>query len=173
MVENKKEMLDEIDKKILEALDADARISLKKMGRELGISHTTMYNHLNKLLELKIIHSFTIVVDPDFIDSKTIQFLEIHTIKSDNPELDKVTTKAFADYLMTVYKKNIIYCSLSENRRIYLIIQLMNKEDEKKLLNDLKTNKTFVEDFIVNKDNKILEGFRLFEYNRSKNPQRI
>lgn len=166
MVENKRELLDDVDKKILKELDKDARISLKQMGAELGLTHTTMYNHLTKLMELKIIRSCTIEIDPDFIDAKSLHFYEIHTIKTQNVELDKVTAKAYADYLIQIYGDSILFCSVGDNNRVYLITHFLKAEDEQHILKDLESNKTFVEDFTVSNDNKIVKGFRLFSYNR-------
>lgn len=159
-------LLDEVDKKILKELDKDARISLKQIGAELGLTHTTMYNHLTKLMELKIIRACTIEVDPEFIDTSTLHFYEIHTVKTQNAELDRVTARAYADYLMQRYGDSILFCSVGDNNRVYVITHFLKAEEEEGIVKDLESNKTFVEGFTVSKDNKIVKGFRLFSYNK-------
>lgn len=166
MVENKRDLLDDVDKKILRELDRDSRISLKQMGAELGLTHTTMYNHLTKLMELKIIRSCTIEVDPEFLDTSRLHFYEIHTTQTQNAELDKVTAKAYADYLMQMYDSSILFCSVGDNNRVYLITHFQNDEDERHILKDLESNKTFVEGFTVSNETKIMRGSRILSYNR-------
>lgn len=163
-------LLDEIDKKILKELDKNARISLKQMGAELGLTHTTMYNHLTKLMDLKIIRACTIEVDPDFIDTKQLHFYEIHTIKTQNADLDKVTAKAYADYLIQMYGDSILFCSVGDNNRVYLMTHFLKMEDTEKLEKDLQSNPYFVVEVCSNNQIFIKKGYRLFSYNRFNNP---
>jgi len=55
--------LDEIDHKILETLRADARTPFTKIGRALGISDATVHVRVKKMIDERIIKSYTIKVD--------------------------------------------------------------------------------------------------------------
>jgi len=56
--------LDEIDRKILIALQKDARISFKKIADETGVSEATVFVRVKKMQERGVIKSFMAVVDP-------------------------------------------------------------------------------------------------------------
>jgi DNA-binding Lrp family transcriptional regulator len=168
--EGKRNLLGDLDKKILEALDHDARVSLKNMGKALGVTHTTMYNHLARLTEMGIIKACTVDVDPEFINTKSLHFYEIHTLKSGNAELDKVSARAYADYLMQAYGDSIIFCSVGDTNRVYVITHFLSEEQEARMRADLESNKAFVEGFAVSNETKIMKGFRLLSYNRFNSP---
>ncbi len=57
-------VLDEIDKKILNILQDDANRSLEEMGRELGLSKSTIHYRIKKMMEKGIIRKFMAFVDP-------------------------------------------------------------------------------------------------------------
>ncbi|MHA1341069.1 MAG: hypothetical protein ACTSRZ_11835 [Promethearchaeota archaeon] len=44
-MQSPKNGLDKIDRIIIRNLYKDARVSLKKAGKEINTNHTTMYNH--------------------------------------------------------------------------------------------------------------------------------
>jgi Lrp/AsnC family transcriptional regulator for asnA, asnC and gidA len=56
--------LDEIDRKILSALQKDARISFKKIAEETRVSEATVFVRVKKMQERGVIKSFMAVVDP-------------------------------------------------------------------------------------------------------------
>jgi Lrp/AsnC family transcriptional regulator, regulator for asnA, asnC and gidA len=56
--------LDEIDRKILSALQKDARVSFKKVADETGVSEATIFVRVKKMQEGGVIKSFMAVVDP-------------------------------------------------------------------------------------------------------------
>ena len=56
--------LDEIDRKILSALQKDARISFNKIAEETGVSEATVFVRVKKMQERGVIKSFMAVVDP-------------------------------------------------------------------------------------------------------------
>lgn len=57
-------MLDEIDRRILEILAANARISLKELALEAGLSSPSAAERLRKLEERGVIGGFTVSVNP-------------------------------------------------------------------------------------------------------------
>ncbi len=56
--------MDKIDLSIIEKLTQDARISFRKISREMGISPDTIINRYNKLNEDGVIRGSTVVIDP-------------------------------------------------------------------------------------------------------------
>ena len=59
-------MLDIVDKKIILTLLKGGRTSLREISEEVGMSTTAMYYRFNKLLEEKIIKSFSLYISPNF-----------------------------------------------------------------------------------------------------------
>ena len=59
-------MIDIVDKKILLTLLKEGRVSQREISKEVGMSATTTYYRLNKLLEEKIIKSFSLYINPNF-----------------------------------------------------------------------------------------------------------
>lgn len=57
-------MLDDIDRRILEALLRDARISLKDLAAQVGLSSPSVSERLRRLEERGVIRAFTVEIDP-------------------------------------------------------------------------------------------------------------
>ncbi|PDT86560.1 Lrp/AsnC family transcriptional regulator [Sinorhizobium sp. BJ1] len=57
-------MLDELDRRILEILEANARVSLKELALEAGLSSPSVAERLRKLEERGVINGFTVSVNP-------------------------------------------------------------------------------------------------------------
>lgn len=56
--------LDEFDRRILEALLGDSRVSLKALARSVGLSSPSVSERLRRLEERGVIRSFTLEIDP-------------------------------------------------------------------------------------------------------------
>jgi Lrp/AsnC family transcriptional regulator for asnA, asnC and gidA len=56
--------LDDADRKILRALQKDARASFKKIGEEVGVSEATVFVRVKKLQEGGVLRGFKAIVDP-------------------------------------------------------------------------------------------------------------
>lgn len=69
--------LDVIDLKIIERLSQDSSSSLADIGKDLGVSASTVHKRICALKENKIIERFTIVFDPELLDLKTVAFVGI------------------------------------------------------------------------------------------------
>nr|WP_206684954.1 Lrp/AsnC family transcriptional regulator [Rhizobium changzhiense] len=63
-VANDVQSLDEIDQAILEALAGNARISLKELAQQVGLSSPSAAERLRRLAERGVIKAFTIDLDP-------------------------------------------------------------------------------------------------------------
>ena len=57
-------MLDPVDRRIVEALAADARVSLKELARSVGLSSPSVSERVRRLEERGIIRAFTVEIDP-------------------------------------------------------------------------------------------------------------
>jgi Lrp/AsnC family transcriptional regulator, leucine-responsive regulatory protein len=57
-------MIDDIDRAILQALLIDARLSLKGLARQVGLSSPSVAERLQRLKERGVIQAFTIEIDP-------------------------------------------------------------------------------------------------------------
>jgi Lrp/AsnC family transcriptional regulator, regulator for asnA, asnC and gidA len=69
--------LDIIDMKIIEKLSRDSSASLADIGKDLGVSSSTVHKRICTLKENKIIERFTILFDPLIMDLNTIAFVGI------------------------------------------------------------------------------------------------
>ena len=57
--------MDDVDKKILRVLEADARTSLRKIAEEVGVALGTVSNRVRRLESLGVITGYTVLLDPD------------------------------------------------------------------------------------------------------------
>ena len=57
-------MLDELDHRIIEALREDARMSLRDLAAQVGLSSPSVSERLKRLQERKVIRGFSVEVDP-------------------------------------------------------------------------------------------------------------
>lgn len=57
-------MLDDLDRKLLDILSANARISLKELAAEAGLSSPSTADRLRKLDERGVVAGYTVDVDP-------------------------------------------------------------------------------------------------------------
>ncbi len=61
---NAEPVLDAVDQHILEALARNARISLKELAQEAGLSSPSAADRLRRLEERGVINAFTVDIDP-------------------------------------------------------------------------------------------------------------
>jgi Lrp/AsnC family leucine-responsive transcriptional regulator len=57
-------MLDEVEPKILEVMQQDARISLKDLAARVGMSSPSVSERLRRLEERRVIRGYTVDIDP-------------------------------------------------------------------------------------------------------------
>jgi DNA-binding Lrp family transcriptional regulator len=67
--------LDDIDVRIVEMLQVDARVAYKEVAQKIGVSLPTVRSRINKLVEHGVIKKFTVIVDPDRIYGKVRGFI--------------------------------------------------------------------------------------------------
>ncbi|MEM3552631.1 MAG: Lrp/AsnC family transcriptional regulator [Candidatus Bathyarchaeia archaeon] len=70
-------MIDEVDEKIINALEENARATYKELAKKLGIKESTIRKRILNLIEKKIIKKFTITVDPSKLGKNSIAIIGI------------------------------------------------------------------------------------------------
>ena len=72
------EQIDNLDRKILDLLQADGRMAYTEIAKKLVISHGTVHQRINKLTELKIINGSSINLDYGKLGFDVTTLLGIH-----------------------------------------------------------------------------------------------
>ena|SRR5665648_316932 len=62
--------LDDLDKRLLELLQANSRLSFAELGRELDIPEATVRFRVNRLVSDGVITRFTVLLDPNKVGQK-------------------------------------------------------------------------------------------------------
>ena len=96
--------LDMADRKIIGELECDARRSLRKISRKLGVSITTLSNRISKLEKLGVIKGYSAVVNPESIGFDLTAIIELVVSKGKLMEVEKEIAKmrnVFAVYDIT------------------------------------------------------------------------
>ena len=69
--------MDANDKKILELLTNNGRISYVDIGKELGLSRVAVRERVNKLIEDEVIEQFTVVINSSKVGKEVSAFFDI------------------------------------------------------------------------------------------------
>ncbi|MED1488640.1 Lrp/AsnC family transcriptional regulator [Bacillus smithii] len=69
--------IDDIDKRILEKLHENSRISYTDLGKEIGLSRVAVQARINNLIEKGIIEKFTTVINPTKIGIHVSAFFNV------------------------------------------------------------------------------------------------
>ncbi|MFK2825507.1 Lrp/AsnC family transcriptional regulator [Bacillus sp. B190/17] len=69
--------LNEIDKKILEVLLEDARISYTDLAKQIGLSRVAVQSRINSLIEEGVIERFTAVINPIKVGVQVSAFFNV------------------------------------------------------------------------------------------------
>ncbi len=88
--------LDRYDRKIIEIVSQDGRISVTDLARKVGLSKSPCQVRLRRLQEEKFITGFKAVLNPERLDKKHIAFAEV--------KLSDTTEKALQQFNEAVLK---------------------------------------------------------------------
>ena len=83
--------LDDLDRKILRTLQENARGTYTEIGRQLGITHSTVYERVKRMEKHGIIRKYTAVIDLEKADLKRVT--AIMTVITDLNESGEVAAK--------------------------------------------------------------------------------
>jgi Lrp/AsnC family transcriptional regulator len=142
--------LDEIDRKILAELQADAGQSLDEIAKKVGSSKTPVWNRIKRLRETGVITRQTAILDPEALGLEACFFVLIRTSEHEadwqrrfldvlrrRPEVMEAHRLAGdIDYILKVRVKNAraydtFYQALISEVRIYNVTALLSMEDIK------------------------------------------
>ena len=70
--------MDEVDRKIVERLRDNARMTFVDIGKALGVSDATVYNRVKRLMEMGVIKKFTIEVDETAVGKRVSGFIMVN-----------------------------------------------------------------------------------------------
>lgn len=71
---------DEVDKKLLNLLQANSRVPYAKLGRRLGVSSSGVHKRVKRLLNAGVVKKFVAVVDPQIVGKKLKAFVGVSTL---------------------------------------------------------------------------------------------
>ena len=92
--ENKKILIDGLDKVILKALMTNARESINEIAKTAGISGAAVHQRLKKLEKTNLISGSQLIINPKVLGYKTMAFIGIYLDKAiRNPEAVKQLEK--------------------------------------------------------------------------------
>ncbi|WP_138494733.1 Lrp/AsnC family transcriptional regulator [Paenibacillus pinistramenti] len=77
MDEQGRVMLDEIDRRIIKALNMNGRISYTDLGKEIGLSRVAVQTRINALMDEGVIERFTAVINPEKIGISVSAFFNV------------------------------------------------------------------------------------------------
>ena len=80
--ENKKVLIDGLDKLILKALMINARKSIKEIAKTVGISGAAVHQRLKKLEKTNLISGSQLIINPKVLGYKTMAFIGIYLDKA-------------------------------------------------------------------------------------------
>lgn len=142
--------IDETDRKILAALQADASRSLDEIARDVGSSKTPVWNRIKKMKEAGIIGNQTVMLDAEALGFEACFFVLIRTSEHeaewqqkflkalmDRPEVQEAHRLAGdIDYILKVRVANAraydaFYQALIAEVRVYNVTALLSMEEIK------------------------------------------
>lgn len=142
--------LDEMDRKILVELQADAEQSLDEIARKVGSSKTPVWNRIRRMKEAGVITRQTAILDPEALGLEACFFVLIRTSEHEaewqrkflkalreRPEvLEAHRLAGDIDYILKVRVQNAraydtFYQALISEVRIYNVTALLSMEEIK------------------------------------------
>jgi Lrp/AsnC family transcriptional regulator for asnA, asnC and gidA len=106
--------IDEVDRKLLERLQDNARMSFKKIAEEIGVSESTIFVRVKKLRKQGVIKKFTIKVAPETIGKGLTAFILIKAAPQRYP--DTLETLKRVDDVYEVYDVTGNYYAIAKIR---------------------------------------------------------
>ncbi|WP_084075115.1 Lrp/AsnC family transcriptional regulator [Demequina sp. NBRC 110052] len=69
--------LDDLDRRILEELKVDGRVSYHELGERIGLSPTAVKRRMDRMHETGAIRGYTVLIDPALDGRETEAFVEV------------------------------------------------------------------------------------------------
>jgi DNA-binding Lrp family transcriptional regulator len=85
--------IEELDRKILKVLNRDARMSFRRIAKELGISPTTLYNKVKKLEKSGVLKGYVPLIDKESVGYDLMAIISLRVRQEKDIEVQKVIAK--------------------------------------------------------------------------------
>jgi DNA-binding Lrp family transcriptional regulator len=154
--------MDNIDVKLLAAMENNSRISLKNLARDLSVKTSTIYHRLGKLKKNNTLDRFTIVINPEAIGLSLHTCITIRLKKMVIGKLDTMFLESFAKFLSDQFGE-IMFSGVGEDEQIYLLASFRDQNHFSSFDKQLKEN-PYVDTFKVVNFNRILKGKKVFAF---------
>ena len=106
--------MDQVDRKILRALQEDGRITNAGLAEKCGLSNAACFERVRRLRESGVILGYTALLDPEKLDRALMIFIEVL--------LDRTTDDVFAAFADHVRKlPDVIECHMVAGGFDYLL----------------------------------------------------
>ncbi len=115
--------IDEVDKKILNVLQRNDKISYRELSEKLQLAASTIHNRVTKMIEEEIIKQFGAIVDPEKIGYNTIAMIGL--------SVDPMKMNEIAEIIASYDETQLVAISSGDHD---IIAQIIAK-DEKSLWN--------------------------------------
>ncbi len=148
--------LDEIDLKIIQKLQEDAKTPFTKIGKELSIPDTTVHFRVKKLLENEIIRKFTVLVNHEKLGYTVRALLRIEIEKYLLEMFTQAKVDEVVEELAKVRSSELIARCESKNE----IIAIVSTRSSGELINlmEILRKKEGIRDLDVSVIDKVFEG---------------
>ncbi|MHA1733434.1 MAG: Lrp/AsnC family transcriptional regulator [Promethearchaeota archaeon] len=166
--------MDEKDKLILQALEKDSRMSLKKLAKDLDIRTNAIYQRIQKLQNAGILKGYSIIIDPDKLGLIYHYLIKVRLQKMITNKPDQIFLQSTSKYLAETYK-NIMLAGVGEDDTIYLIVTFNKPEELQAFLDDVQV-KPLMEEVETVRLLNFAQGTKLFRFidaPMSKDDERI
>lgn len=139
--------LNEKDKKIMNALIGNSRLSLRQIAKKTGISVATVMNHLNSLEKEAVIKKYTAKIDYEKIGYDVEVMIEIRISKGKLFDVEKKIAgnpNVFAVYDVTGLTDAIVLARFLNRRQMDVFLkklqtyEFVDRIETKLILNTLK-----------------------------------
>ena len=121
-VKGERIVLDGLDRKILEILLDNARLTYTEIGKKLGVAHSTVYERIRKLEENGVIKKYTTIINTDKLWFKPL--IAIVTIYTDPKESENIARKLAGE-------KNVLEVLISLSEELLIIAKVIARDQEK------------------------------------------
>ena len=139
--------LDKVDKKILELLQADARLTHKEIANATGLSTTPVYERVKRLERTGYITGYVALVDPKKMGIGLVSFVRV--------SLRSQVTKHFAEFEEEIHNfPQVLECYAIAGTADYLLkVAVKNMDEYRELmtsgLSSLKNISTVQSAFVM------------------------
>ncbi len=119
--------IDDIDRQIIKALNANGRISYTELAKEIGLSRVAIQARINTLMEEGVIERFTAVINPEKIG--------IHVSAFFNVEVEPRSLQSVADALAGEPVVTSLY-HMTGPSKLHMHALFTNNTEMEKFLNE-------------------------------------